>query len=159
MSVRARLLATSLLALAVGLAALVVTGNVLLRSNFGHSTFHSGTVKVEKRMSKGLYFSTFYTYAKAIDSQDNDNDGSGLAPIQNRGLEKARAGYDRTHRVIGVAMDEEGWDVVKPFAQHFGINYRLVVGDDSTAQLYGGVDALPTTFLIDREGKIASIHV
>ena len=70
-----------------------------------------------------------------------------------------RQNKDKGFAVIGVAMDEEGWDVVKPFAQHFGINYRLVVGDDSTAQLYGGVDALPTTFLIDREGKIASIHV
>jgi len=81
-------------------------GDIRVRSNFGHSTFHSGTVKVEKRMSKGLYFSTFYTYAKAIDSQDNDNDGGGVAPIQNRGLEKARAGFDRTHRLIGVVNYE-----------------------------------------------------
>ncbi len=77
-------------------------GDIRLRSNFGHSTFHSGSVKVEKRMSQGLYFSAFYTYAKAIDSQDNNNDGSGVAPIQNRALEKARAGFDRTHRIIGV---------------------------------------------------------
>jgi hypothetical protein len=25
--------------------------------------------------------------------------------------------------------------------------------------MYGGVDALPTTFLIDRGGKIAAVHV
>jgi cytochrome c biogenesis protein CcmG/thiol:disulfide interchange protein DsbE len=61
--------------------------------------------------------------------------------------------------VIGVAMDDEGWDVVKPFAQQRGINYRLVMGDDSVAQRFGGVDALPTTFLIDREGRIASVHI
>lgn len=78
-------------------------GNINDRSNFGHSTFHSGTIKVEKRLSQGLSFSTFYTYSKAIDSQDNDNDGSGLAPIQNRGLEKARAGYDRNHRFVAYA--------------------------------------------------------
>ena len=77
-------------------------GDIRVRSNFGHSTFHSGTVKLEKRMSGGLFFSGFYTFAKALDSQDNDNDGSGVAPIQNRGLEKARAGFDRTHRFIGV---------------------------------------------------------
>ena len=81
-------------------------GNVMLRSNFGHSTYHGGTVKIEKRMSKGLTFSSFYTFAKAIDSQDGDNDGSGVAPIQNRGLEKARAGYDRTHRFITYATYE-----------------------------------------------------
>ncbi len=73
-------------------------GDVFLRSNFGHSTFHGGTVKLEKRLSQGLLFSTFYTFSKAIDSQDTDNSGAGVAPIQNRSLEKARAGYDRNHR-------------------------------------------------------------
>ena len=75
-------------------------GNINDRSNFGHSTYHGGTIKVDKRMSNGLAFSTFYTFSKAIDSQDNDNDGSGVAPIQNRRLEKARASYDRNHRFI-----------------------------------------------------------
>jgi len=76
-------------------------GNVNMRSNFGHSTFHSGTLKMEKRMSQGLYFMTFYTFSKAINSADTDNAGGGVAPIQNRGLEKGRAGYDRNHRYIG----------------------------------------------------------
>jgi peroxiredoxin len=72
--------------------------------------------------------------------------------------------FERQHKdkgfaVLGVAMDDEGWDVVKPFSQHMSINYRLVVGDDTIAQLYGGIEALPTTFLIDREGKIAATHV
>jgi len=39
------------------------------------------------------------------------------------------------------------------------VNYRVVIGNDFTAQAYGGVDALPTTFLIDREGRIAAVHV
>ena len=73
-----------------------------MRSNFGHSTFHSGTVKLEKRMSSGVFFNTFYTFSKAINSADTDNAGGGVAPIQNRALEKARAGYDRNHRFIGV---------------------------------------------------------
>jgi peroxiredoxin len=66
---------------------------------------------------------------------------------------------DRGFEVIGVSMDEEGWQVVKPFVAELEINYRVVIGDDSTAQLYGGVDALPTTFVIDREGRIAAVHV
>jgi len=70
-----------------------------------------------------------------------------------------RQNKDKGFAVIGVAMDDEGWDVVKPFAQQRGINYRLVMGDDSVAQRFGGVDALPTTFLIDREGRIAAVHV
>jgi cytochrome c biogenesis protein CcmG/thiol:disulfide interchange protein DsbE len=66
---------------------------------------------------------------------------------------------DRGFEVLGVAMDDEGWEVVKPFAARMAINYRLVIGNDMTAQAYGGVDALPTTFLIDRNGKIAAVHV
>ena len=56
-------------------------------------------------------------------------------------------------------MDEDGWDVVKPFVARLGVNYRMLLGTDMVAQQYGGVDALPTSFLIDREGKIASTHV
>jgi hypothetical protein len=56
-------------------------------------------------------------------------------------------------------MDEDGWNSVKPFMAEQGINYRVVMGDDSIAQLYGGVDSLPTTFVIDRAGRIAAVHV
>ena len=65
----------------------------------------------------------------------------------------------RGFAVLGVAMDEDGWEVVKPFIAELRVNYRTLMGNDSIAQLYGGVDSLPTSFLIDREGKIASIHV
>jgi cytochrome c biogenesis protein CcmG/thiol:disulfide interchange protein DsbE len=61
--------------------------------------------------------------------------------------------------VIGVSMDDDGWQAVKPFLAELEINYRVVIGDDTIAQLYGGVDALPTAFVIDREGKIAAVHV
>jgi peroxiredoxin len=72
--------------------------------------------------------------------------------------------FERKHRdkgfaVIGVSMDEDGWDAVKPFVNRMAINYRVLMGDDSVAQAFGGVDALPTTFLIDREGRIAAVHV
>jgi peroxiredoxin len=56
-------------------------------------------------------------------------------------------------------MDDDGWEAVKPFLSDLGVNYRVLMGNGETAQLYGGVDALPTTFLIDRGGKIAAVHV
>jgi hypothetical protein len=91
-------------------------GNITMRSNFGHSTFHSGTVKLEKRFSKGYYLSTFYTFSKTINSQDTDNSGSGVAPIQNRALEKGRAGYDRNHRWIATINYELPFGAGKPWA-------------------------------------------
>ncbi len=70
-----------------------------------------------------------------------------------------RKNKDKGFEVLGVAMDDEGWEVVKPFVAKMAVNYRMVIGNDMTAQAYGGVDALPTTFLIDRTGKIAAVHV
>jgi cytochrome c biogenesis protein CcmG/thiol:disulfide interchange protein DsbE len=70
-----------------------------------------------------------------------------------------RKNKDRGFVIIGVSMDEDGWDAVKPFVNRLGINYRVVLGNDSVSQAYGGVEALPTTFLIDREGNIAATHV
>jgi len=72
--------------------------------------------------------------------------------------------FEKRHRdqgfaVLGVSMDEEGWEAVRPFAERLGINYRILLGTEIVAQQYGGVDSLPTTFLIDREGRIAATHV
>jgi thiol-disulfide isomerase/thioredoxin len=72
--------------------------------------------------------------------------------------------FERKHKdqgfsVLGVSMDDDGWDAVKPFVNDVGINYRIMVGNDSTADMFGGIEALPTTFLIDRDGKIAAVHV
>ena len=74
-------------------------------------------------------------------------------------MEMQRKNKDQGFEVLGVAMDDEGWETVKPFVSDLGVNYRVLMGNDMTAQLYGGVDALPTTFLIDRTGRIAAVHV
>ncbi len=66
---------------------------------------------------------------------------------------------DRGFAVLGVSMDEDGWDSVKPYLIRAKVNYRVLMGTDTVAMLYGGVESLPTTFLIDREGKIARVHV
>ena len=74
-------------------------------------------------------------------------------------MDLERRNKDKGFAVLGVSMDDDGWESVKPFLSQLGVNYRVVIGDSETAQLYGGVDALPTTFLIDRDGKIAAVHV
>jgi peroxiredoxin len=74
-------------------------------------------------------------------------------------IDLQRKNKDRGFEVLGVSMDDEGWEVVKPFMKSVGMNYRVVIGNDETTQLYGGVDSLPSTFLIDRQGKIAAIHI
>jgi cytochrome c biogenesis protein CcmG/thiol:disulfide interchange protein DsbE len=62
--------------------------------------------------------------------------------------------------IIGVALDEGGEKDVAPFAQQNQINYPLAAaGAQQLAQAYGGVRGIPTTFLIDKQGKIAKKYV
>lgn len=74
-------------------------------------------------------------------------------------LEFEKEYKDRGFAVLGVSMDEDGWQAVKPYIRDAKINYRVLLGNDQVGDLYGGVDSLPTTFLIDREGRVASVHV
>ncbi len=66
---------------------------------------------------------------------------------------------DRGYATLGVSMDDDGWQAVTPFVKQNALNYRVTVGNDRVAQLYGGIDSLPSTFLIDREGRIACVHL
>jgi peroxiredoxin len=61
--------------------------------------------------------------------------------------------------VLGVSMDDDGWEAVKPYITEKKMNYRVVLGNDSVAKDYGGIDALPTTFVINQDGKIVASHV
>ncbi len=61
--------------------------------------------------------------------------------------------------IVGVSLDRAGPKTVREFAQRHGINYRIVMGDQKTAQAFGGIEALPTTFIIDRDGRLVSMHV
>ena len=61
--------------------------------------------------------------------------------------------------VVGVAMDDEGAEVVKPFVERYRMNYKVVIGNEKITDLFGGIYGLPTTFIIDREGKIHSRHI
>ena len=56
--------------------------------------------------------------------------------------------------ILGVAMDDDGKTAVVKFAQEMKIDYTVVLGNDAVADQYGGVEGLPTTFYIDRNGKI-----
>jgi cytochrome c biogenesis protein CcmG/thiol:disulfide interchange protein DsbE len=66
---------------------------------------------------------------------------------------------DRDFAVLGVSFDDDGWKSVRPYIASHKINYRIMIGTEKMSQLYGGVDSLPTTFIVDRQGRIAAQHV
>ncbi len=65
--------------------------------------------------------------------------------------------------VLGVAMDEEGKSIVAPFIQRErfkvggtpqSMNYPIVLGNDATADKFGGLVGFPTSLLISRDGRV-----
>ncbi len=59
--------------------------------------------------------------------------------------------------IVGVAMDDDQKDV-RPFVDKAKMNYPILYGNDNIADSWGGVFGLPTSFLIDRDGKIRATH-
>ena len=65
--------------------------------------------------------------------------------------------------IIGISLDSftRGGatknDVI-PFIKEYGINYPIVIGDPNVAQNYGGINSIPTSFVIDKEGFIVSYY-
>lgn len=56
--------------------------------------------------------------------------------------------------IVGVSTDQGGPDVVKEFIGKNRMNYPVVMFEDELLALFGGIEAIPTTFLIDRAGRI-----
>lgn len=61
--------------------------------------------------------------------------------------------------VVGVSLDQDGADGVKRFMDKQGMTYPVVMADQKIVEDFGGVEAIPTTFIIDRQGRIVRKHV
>ena len=57
-------------------------------------------------------------------------------------------------QIVGVAMDDSSKEDIEKFAKEMSINYPIVIGQEKTADAYGGLPALPTTLYLDRDGKV-----
>ena len=60
--------------------------------------------------------------------------------------------------VIGISLDDEGAEVVKPFMEKHGMTYTVLIGNEETTELFGGILGLPTSYMVDRDGKYYSMH-
>lgn len=55
-------------------------------------------------------------------------------------------------QIVGIALDQP--NKVMDFTKQNGINYPVLLGNEATTVTYGGIDGIPTTFIIDKKGKI-----
>jgi thiol-disulfide isomerase/thioredoxin len=62
-------------------------------------------------------------------------------------------------QVVGISMDDADASQVKDFATRMGMNYPIVMGGREIITPYGGVPGLPTTYVINRDGRIVQKHV
>jgi thiol-disulfide isomerase/thioredoxin len=60
--------------------------------------------------------------------------------------------------IVGVSVDDGSPDDVREFAKAFHMNYPVVMWSHELVSEYGGVPALPTTFLINKNGRVVQKH-
>jgi thiol-disulfide isomerase/thioredoxin len=66
--------------------------------------------------------------------------------------------YKDQLQVIGLVVDDDDEDAVKKFAAKYGINYPVAMATDEVRTEYGGIPALPTSFVLDEEGRVVQKH-
>ena len=59
--------------------------------------------------------------------------------------------------VVGISMDDDGWKSVRPWLKEKRVNYPIVIGNEGLGKQYG-LDGMPLTALVDREGRLADVH-
>jgi thiol-disulfide isomerase/thioredoxin len=67
--------------------------------------------------------------------------------------------YPERLQVIGLVVDDEDQDAVRAFAKRYGINYPIAMATNEMRIRFGGVPALPTSFIIDAQGRVMQKHI
>ena len=66
--------------------------------------------------------------------------------------------YKDRLQILGLAVDDEDLDAIKKFAARFGVNYPVALATNEIRLQYGGIPALPTSFILDSEGRVVQKH-
>jgi thiol-disulfide isomerase/thioredoxin len=74
-------------------------------------------------------------------------------------LNKLQAKYKDQLEIIGLAVDVDDLSALPKFVHDAGIRYRVAVASDAVRAGYGGIPALPTSFVVDPQGRVVQKHV
>jgi thiol-disulfide isomerase/thioredoxin len=69
-----------------------------------------------------------------------------------------QAKYKDNLQIIGISVDDDEADIVKKVVLQTGINYPVAMASPDVRMQYGGVTALPTSFVLDAEGRVVQKH-
>lgn len=73
-----------------------------------------------------------------------------LVDLQNR--------YKDRLQVIGLNVDDDDADEIQKYVEKTGINYPVAMAPAELRAQYGGIPALPTSFVLDTEGRVVQKH-
>ncbi len=66
---------------------------------------------------------------------------------------------DRDFTVLGISRDEDGKKALDPFMKKFGLTFPVVLDPELQAFNLYFVRGIPVTYLLDRQGRIAGMHI
>jgi len=58
--------------------------------------------------------------------------------------------------VLGISEDDTSPAQVSAFAKQMGVNYPVLIASDAVSQAYGGIDYLPVSYYIGRNGTVVA---
>jgi cytochrome c biogenesis protein CcmG/thiol:disulfide interchange protein DsbE len=61
--------------------------------------------------------------------------------------------------ILGISVDQQGIGIVKAFNRKYKINYAILMANRQVVNAFGNISGIPTTFVIDPDGKIRRMYV
>lgn len=63
--------------------------------------------------------------------------------------------------IVGVALDEGGKAAILEGMKKYKLtlDYPILIGTQDISKQYGGIDAIPTTFVLDKKGNIVNKYI
>lgn len=154
------------LSLALMMSAVVVACD---KQNSEQLDAENTNTEIEARSEKAADFSLKTTDGKTLKLSDYKNKivildfWATWCPPCRKGIPDLVAiqkEYKKDVVIIGISLDRENTlRDVAPFIKEYKINYPVVYGNAEVVKAYGGVQAIPTSFIIDKKGNVVDTHV
>jgi cytochrome c biogenesis protein CcmG/thiol:disulfide interchange protein DsbE len=115
--------------------------------DFALKTFDGKMVKLSDYKGKVVIIDFWATWCPPCRKGIPD-----LISIQNE--------YKKDVVIIGISLDSEKTIKDVPgFVKSYQINYPIVYGNEKVVTDYGGIQGIPTSFIVDKKGNIVDKHV
>jgi thiol-disulfide isomerase/thioredoxin len=115
--------------------------------NFALKTSDGKTVELKKLQGKVVFVNFWATWCGPCRRE---------IPGMVKMYDKYKA---KGFEIVGIALDNGGWEDVSPWLAKNPITYPIVLGDRPLTEQWGGIPSIPTTFIVDRKGNITAKHI